>query len=77
MKLRVLVVSLSCCLALAACGDEKKSAPPTEPAAKEEPAAPIEELSSDSPVGFPMDGEEHVPEGELHDAPPLPPEAGK
>jgi len=64
-------------LALAACGDEKKSAPPTEPAAKEEPAAPIEELSSDSPVGFPMDGEEHVPEGELHDAPPLPPEAGK
>jgi hypothetical protein len=77
MNLRVLVVSLSCCLALAACGDEKKSAPSAEPAAKEEPAAPIEELSSDSPVGFPMDGEEHVPEGELHDAPPLPPEAGK
>ena len=77
MNLRVLVVSLSCCLALAACGDEKKSAPPTEPAAKEEPAAPVEEPSSDSPVGFPMDGEEHVPEGELHDAPPLPPEAGK
>ena len=51
MNLRVLVVSLSCCLALAACGDEKKSAPSAEPAAKEEPAkmpAPTEEASKEN-----------------------------
>ena len=79
MKLRVLLVSLSCCFALAACGEDKP-APSTEPAAKEEPAempAPTEEASADAPTGFPMSGEEHMPEGEPHDAPPLPPEAGK
>ena len=78
MNLRVLVISLSCCLALAACGDEEKQKP--EPAAKEAPVeapAPSEEASSESPLGLPIPAEEHVPEGELHDAPPLPPEAGQ
>jgi len=77
MNLRVLVISLSCCLALAACGDEEK---PAEPAAKEAPAempAPTEEATSESPPGFPTIGEEHTPEGELHEAPPIPSEAGQ
>ncbi len=80
MNLRVLVVSLSCCLALAACGDEKKSAPSAEPAATEEPAkmpAPFQEEASEAPLGLPMAGEEHAPEGEPLDAPPIPPEAGQ
>lgn len=79
MNLRVLVISLSCCLALAACGDEEKSASSTEPAAKEAPAmpAPTEEAASDSPPAFPTIGEEHTPEGELHEAPPIPSEAGQ
>ena len=78
MNLRVLVISLSCCLALAACGDEEKQKP--EPAAKEAPAempAPTEKAASESPPGFPTIGEEHTPEGELHEAPPIPSEAGQ
>ena len=77
MNLRVLVISLSCCLALAACGDEEK---PAAPAAKEAPAempAPTEEAASESQPGFPTIGEEHTPEGELHEAPPIPSEAGQ
>ena len=80
MNLRVLMVSLSCCLALAACGDEEKPAPSAEPVAVEKPTeapAPFQEQASEAPLGLPMTGEEHAPEGEPHDAPPLPPEAGK
>ena len=80
MKLRVLLFSLSCCLALTACGGEDNSVSSTEPVATEESAkapAPVDEASSDSSLGFPMSGEEHTPEGEPHDAPPLPPGAGK
>ena len=73
---KVAVASSLMIIALAACGDEEK---PAEPAAKEAPAMPAqtEEAASDSPPAFPTIGEEHTPEGELHEAPPIPSEAGQ
>ena len=81
MKLRVLVVGLSCCFVLTACGEDKSAtSTETAPAAKEEPAkmpAPVEEESSGVLEGLPMSEEEHGPQGEPFDAPPIPSQAGQ